>query len=238
MMISLVTVAVFIYRKPFQHMFSSVGYGMLGSSERAEVSWRESALGFRRVTGTAAGVAVPGFGAARAGGRWARRGAADSGSAAAAAAGGSTGGAGAGAGTAGSEGLSGMPTADSHTTARQWPDAGVASGRPAPPLPLPKQNGAPAPTGGSAGWARGGATGSAGSGTRGPAQPPARRTGSAATPPAAQSRPAAPARPASGGGWPGAAAPVRSGESRSNGAAGGAAKPPAAPFWSRSRRSK
>ena len=36
MMIALVTVAVFIYRKPFQHLFSSVGYGVLGSTERAE----------------------------------------------------------------------------------------------------------------------------------------------------------------------------------------------------------
>ncbi|HEY0938296.1 MAG TPA: type IV secretion system protein, partial [Trebonia sp.] len=42
MMIALVTVAVFIYRKPFQHLFSSVGYGMLGSDERAQASWRES----------------------------------------------------------------------------------------------------------------------------------------------------------------------------------------------------
>ena len=32
MMIALVTVAVFIYRRPFQHLFSSVGYGMLGCS--------------------------------------------------------------------------------------------------------------------------------------------------------------------------------------------------------------
>ena len=51
MMISLVTVAVFIYRKPFQHLFSSVGYGMLGANERAETTWRESAFGFRRVIG-------------------------------------------------------------------------------------------------------------------------------------------------------------------------------------------
>ena len=36
MMIALVTVAVFIYRKPFQHLFSSVGYGMLGADERAQ----------------------------------------------------------------------------------------------------------------------------------------------------------------------------------------------------------
>ena len=76
MMIALVTVAVFIYRKPFQHLFSSVGYGMLGADERAQVSWRESAFGFRRVTASAAGVVAPGVGAARAA-RWARRGAAD-----------------------------------------------------------------------------------------------------------------------------------------------------------------
>src|SRR5450755_3195203 len=38
LMIALVTVAVFIYRKPFQHLFSAVGYGVIGSTERAEVS--------------------------------------------------------------------------------------------------------------------------------------------------------------------------------------------------------
>ena len=221
MMIALVTVAVFIYRKPFQHLFSAVGYGMLGSSERAEGSWRESAVGFRRVTGTAASIATPGFGGAARAGRWARRTATDSGAGADAA---TAGGAIDGAGSAGSEGKPGMSSADSHTTARQWPDAGVASGRPAPPLALPAQGGAPVAGGGSAGWARGGTSGAAGS--RGPAQPPARGTGSAA--------PAT--RPASGGGWPSAGAPVRSGESNSNGAAGRAAEPPAPPFWARSRR--
>jgi hypothetical protein len=247
MMIALVTVAVFIYRKPFQHLFSSVGYGMLGSNERAETSWRESALGFRRVTSTAASVAVPSVGAASAARatRWARRTAADGGSAADAAAGAGTDGAGsAGPGSgAGADGKSVMPAADSHSTARQGPDAGVASGRPAPPLPLPPHSGAPAAGGGSAGWARGG-SGAAGSGARGPAAPPpARRTGSAASqsrtaPPAPQSRPAPPAppsspappsprpasssRPASGSTWPRGATPVRSSESRSSGAANGA----------------
>ncbi len=74
MMIALVTVAVFIYRKPFQHLFSSVGYGVLGSTERAESSWREASFGFRRATATAAGVAGTGagYGAYRAA-RWARR---------------------------------------------------------------------------------------------------------------------------------------------------------------------
>ena len=34
LMIALVTVAVFIYRKPFVHLFSAVGYGMVGSRDR------------------------------------------------------------------------------------------------------------------------------------------------------------------------------------------------------------
>src|SRR5205823_11685782 len=42
LMIALVTVAVFIYRKPFSHLFSAVGYGTLGSTERAEYSLRRS----------------------------------------------------------------------------------------------------------------------------------------------------------------------------------------------------
>ena len=38
LMISLVTVAVFIYRKPFTHLFSAVGYGVIGSREQADAS--------------------------------------------------------------------------------------------------------------------------------------------------------------------------------------------------------
>jgi len=129
MMIALVTVAVFIYRKPFQHLFSSVGYGMIGSTERAEYSWREASFGFRRVSANAAGVAVPGVGAYRSA-RWARR----NPSAAAAAAAGAAGAAGAAAmaggagedaaaaeGRAGS-GVGGAPSADGHTTSRLRPD--------------------------------------------------------------------------------------------------------------------
>jgi len=134
MMIALVTVAVFIYRKPFQHLFSSVGYGVIGSTERAEYSWREASFGFRRASANAAGVAVPGFGAYRAA-RWARRnpaaaaalGAAGGGGAAAAAgaAGGGGGGGGGGddaapggAGLAGAGLPGGAPSGDVHTTAR------------------------------------------------------------------------------------------------------------------------
>ena len=49
-MIALVTVAVFIYRKPFQHLFSAVGYGAIGSQDRADVSLRQAGTTFRRAT--------------------------------------------------------------------------------------------------------------------------------------------------------------------------------------------
>ena len=66
LMIALVTVAVFIYRKPFQHLFSAVGYGMIGSTERAEVSLGRAGEAARGNTLTAAAVAVPAFAAYRA----------------------------------------------------------------------------------------------------------------------------------------------------------------------------
>jgi hypothetical protein len=72
LMIALVTVAVFIYRKPFSHLFSAVGYGTIGSQERAEYSLREAGSTFRRSTLDAATVAVPGVAGYRAA-RWARR---------------------------------------------------------------------------------------------------------------------------------------------------------------------
>ncbi len=72
LMISLVTVAVFIYRKPFSHLFSAVGYGTIGSQERAEYSLREASATFRRSTLDAASAAVPGVAGYRAA-RWARR---------------------------------------------------------------------------------------------------------------------------------------------------------------------
>jgi hypothetical protein len=72
LMIALVTVAVFIYRKPFTHLFSAVGYGTLGSTERAEVSLRDAGFTFRRNTLEAATVALPGVAGYRAA-RWARR---------------------------------------------------------------------------------------------------------------------------------------------------------------------
>ncbi len=71
LMIALVTVAAFIYRKPFQHLFSAVGYGMIGSPERAETDLARAATTARANTMTAA-TALPAFAAYRAA-RWARR---------------------------------------------------------------------------------------------------------------------------------------------------------------------
>jgi hypothetical protein len=254
MMIALVTVAVFIYRKPFQHLFSSVGYGMLGSDERAQVSWRESAFGFRRVSANAGGVVMPGTAAARAS-RWARRGPGDPGTGGAAEAGGIS-----AAGAAIPEGMSvGTSGGDGHTAARQWPEAGTGTGRAAPPLPLPAHGKPPVNTGAaSAGWARAGGTGTGtGTGARGSAgrsapvrsgttpppvrqsAPPAARPGPAPAPARQTATPPPASRPATGSGWPAAAGRARSSGSAS-GAAGestsGAARPPATPFWSRSRR--
>ena len=72
LMIALVTMAVFIYRKPFTHLFSAVGYGTLGATERAEYSLRDASTTFRRSTLEAASVAIPGVAGYRAA-RWARR---------------------------------------------------------------------------------------------------------------------------------------------------------------------
>ena len=74
LMIALVTIAVFIYRKPFQHLFSAVGYGSIGARERAELEiYRSREVLRRNATGVAA-VAVGGF-AGYGVGRLARRGA-------------------------------------------------------------------------------------------------------------------------------------------------------------------
>ena len=72
LMIALVTVAVFIYRRPFQHLFSAVGYGMIGSTERAEIDLQRHRETLRANTLAAAAAVVPGTAAYRAA-RWARR---------------------------------------------------------------------------------------------------------------------------------------------------------------------
>jgi hypothetical protein len=72
LMIALVTVAAFIYRRPFQHLFSAVGYGVIGSQQRAEADLARAGATARAGTSALAAAAVPGFAAYRAG-RWARR---------------------------------------------------------------------------------------------------------------------------------------------------------------------
>ena len=72
LMIALVTVAAFIYRKPFTHLFSAVGYGVIGSRDRADADLARAGSTFRDRTVSAATVAVPGFAAYRAA-RWARQ---------------------------------------------------------------------------------------------------------------------------------------------------------------------
>ena len=118
LMIALVTVAVFIYRKPFSHLFSAVGYGTIGSTERAEYSLREASHTFRRSTLDAATAAVPGVASYRAA-RWARR---NPGPAAAVAAG-------AAAGVAAGSATAGRATAG-RPTAGQTAGNGAGTGRP------------------------------------------------------------------------------------------------------------
>jgi hypothetical protein len=72
LMIALVTVAAFIYRKPFQHLFAAVGYGVIGSRDAAAYDMQRASAAARANTTAAATLAVPGFAAYRAG-RWARR---------------------------------------------------------------------------------------------------------------------------------------------------------------------
>ena len=176
LMIALVTIAVFIYRRPFQHLFSAVGYGMIGSRERAEIDLERSRATLRANTAGAAAAAAGGFAAYRAA-RWARRNPAR----AASLAGGGVGSASA-AGTtvpaamdgtsldgeegyalANGTGAGGAPEGGGRagaraglaSRARAWAAASVGdgTGRTAPPLKLPSRE-----TAGSAqaGWARNG----------------------------------------------------------------------------------
>ena len=103
LMISLVTVAVFIYRKPFTHLFSAVGYEVIGSRDRADASMRKAGDTARGRTVAAASVAVPGYAVAR----WARRNPGQAAGMAAAVATGGAAGAVAGAAAAGASGSSG-----------------------------------------------------------------------------------------------------------------------------------
>ncbi|HXZ72833.1 MAG TPA: hypothetical protein VEH31_18440, partial [Streptosporangiaceae bacterium] len=207
LMIALVTVAVFIYRKPFGHLFSAVGYGVIGSRERAEESLAAAGNTARQNTIDAATVGVPGFAGYRTA-RWARR---HPGQAAAAlATGAATGTAGALAGAAaaagadrssgsGGQAANGSGPRGDGAGADDTSQAGSGSrtraagrggatgnngaGKTPPPLKLPPRKGESGPPPSS--WARGGTD-------------PARSRGPGTRP----ARSGAPPRPAAGAGSP------------------------------------
>jgi hypothetical protein len=166
LMIALVTIAVFIYRRPFQHLFSAVGYGMIGSTERAEIDMQRYRTTLRQNTLAAAAAAVPGIAAYRAA-RWARRN-----PAAAAALGAAAGGAGAGA-------AAGMPSAGGASLTGEDGEAAAAAGI------APPEGGARAGSrSGLASRARAWAASAAGDGARRSAPPlnlPSRETAGSAT---------------------------------------------------------
>jgi hypothetical protein len=190
LMITLVTVAVFIYRKPFQHLFASVGYSAIGATDRAEADLSRAAATARANTRTAATLAVPGFAGYRVA-RWARRNPAQAaglalgaatavstaGLAASAAAAADSGGAGgempvgvAGGGASDPTGAGAAAQAGAASRARaRGASAGTStSGDQAPPLRLPVNQGAPAS------WVQGGSSGLAGNGASSSSRPASR----------------------------------------------------------------
>ncbi|WP_301175220.1 type IV secretion system protein [Actinomadura geliboluensis] len=72
LLIALVTFAAFIYRKPFQHLFSAVGYSAVGSREKSEAQLNKSVTEARRSTTGVAAAVVPGAAGYRLG-KWAKR---------------------------------------------------------------------------------------------------------------------------------------------------------------------
>ncbi len=198
LMISLVTVAVFIYRKPFTHLFSAVGYGVIGSRDAAETQLSRAAGTGVRNTVDAATVAVPGFAAYRVA-RWARRNPAQAASVAAqvttagaavtaagaASASGTDGAAAEPAAETGPEGTQQAGTAAGASVAgrgRARSASGATAGRTPPPLDLPSRSEDNPPPRPPSGWARNGSDGSL-------TAPPQPRS----------SWPASPARPAAPG---------------------------------------
>ncbi len=157
LMIALVTVAAFLYRKPFQHLFSAVGYGMIGSQERAEGDLARATGAARSTTVTAALPAIAAYRAMR----WASRHPGQAASVAmTAASGGATGavaaglqasgaadGAGASDGAApGADGATADPTGVRATLLTKFRAGAAASPSPGepPPLKLPSRTGGPA----------------------------------------------------------------------------------------------
>ncbi|MCW2917416.1 MAG: hypothetical protein JWN52_5484 [Actinomycetia bacterium] len=162
-LISLVTFAAFIYRKPFQHLFAAVGYSAVGSRAKSDEHLQKSITEVRKNT-----AAVATAGAAGASGyriaRWAKR---DAESEPAGAGGGTAGGV--SSGVAGSD-----PTGVMLGKNRAAASGGTASGGSrsragAPPLNLPSKGGSSTPATPSGGRVAGGpAASSRGPSTKAP----------------------------------------------------------------------
>ncbi|MDL4772235.1 type IV secretion system protein [Actinomadura xylanilytica] len=195
LLIALVTGAAFVYRKPFQHLFSAVGYSAVGSREKSEAHLDKSVMEARKNTMALAGAAVPGAASARLG-RWGKRdSAAEAGAAGALADGVAASGTAAerrnGTGAGAGDGPS-PETAPVLAAKPRTAGAAAAQGRPlkgAPPLNLPSRAGALSDasagssarsSGGSAGSGSGSAaagSGSGGGGGTGAAAPGAAGSG-------------------------------------------------------------
>jgi uncharacterized membrane protein YgcG len=162
LLISLVTLAAFVYRKPFQHLFAAVGYSAVGS-RKGEQHVDEAIRETRKRTTAVATAAVPGAAGYRLG-RWGKR---DSGN------------------LAGAPSLRGDESTDFDTAGREVVGASDRRGRAAqiaaqatgaargsaPPLNLSPRAQAAAPTARPSG----GLWGSRPSGSGGTARPPAPR---------------------------------------------------------------
>ena len=251
LMIALVTVAVFIYRKPFTHLFSAVGYGVIGSREQADTQLARAGSTAARNTRDAATVGVPGFAAYRAA-RWARRNPAQAAGVAAqvatAGATAGTSGALAGAATAGTPGAQGAaaeagaaaiesgndpvgdhavsPGAGAAAMGRARAGVNGAPGRTPPPLDLPSRSEEETARPVS-GWARAGSNGPLVVPSQSRARAPgagSRDTG--APPQQQQARPAAPG-PFGGGSHPGGYGGGHGGGGYSGGGQSGNVRAPA-----------
>jgi hypothetical protein len=232
LMIALVTVAAFIYRKPFQHLFAAVGYGVMGSSEQAAVDLQRAGASARSRTVSAATVAVPPFAAYRVG-RWARRNPAQAASLAMAATG--AGAAGTVMSGDGSQMAEGATISDAASPAvadaaasratlaarvRSWPASDGSAAAEPPPLNLPGRSGSVASAAARAAGSTAVASGASGGGPTAavprpassasrPAPPPSRPAPPPSRPAPPPSRPAPPpSRPASSGSRPGGAWPA------------------------------
>ncbi|GAA2075437.1 hypothetical protein GCM10009780_09660 [Actinomadura alba] len=178
LLIALVTGAAFVYRKPFQHLFASVGYSAVGSKAKSDAHLEKSISEVRKNTASVATAAVPGAAGYRLA-RWGKRDSTEPGALADATAAGGQGADGSGADSAGV--MAGRAGAADGGTGAVVAGAGRSRAG-APPLNLSSRGGSPgrgsgAPAVGTGGRAAGGGGGLSSARGAGPkAAGPARAT--------------------------------------------------------------